>query len=64
MGKVKNYINDSFAELQTKVTWPTFNELESNAVVVIAASVIIALLVFGMDAVADLLLKFVYPSAS
>jgi preprotein translocase subunit SecE len=33
------------------VSWPTFKELQSSAVVVAVASIIIALIVFAMDIV-------------
>ena len=47
--KIGAYIKDSFDELLNKVTWPTWEELQSSAVVVAIASLIIALIVFGMD---------------
>ncbi len=49
MNKVKTYIEESYQELFHKVTWPTFAELQSSSVIVMVASVIIALIVFGMD---------------
>ncbi|MCG9911975.1 MAG: preprotein translocase subunit SecE [Flavobacteriales bacterium] len=51
MLKLKEYINESFSELVNKVTWPTWSELTSSAIVVLVASIIIALVVFGMDSV-------------
>jgi preprotein translocase subunit SecE len=33
----------------TKVSWPTWKELQDSAIVVMIASVIIALIVFAMD---------------
>jgi preprotein translocase subunit SecE len=49
MSKLKAYIEDSYNELVHKVTWPTWSELQSSALVVMISSVIIALLIFAMD---------------
>ena len=49
MKKVVAYIKESYDELVHKVSWPTYSELSSNAVAVLYASLIIALLVFLMD---------------
>lgn len=49
MEKLSLYIKESYNELLYKVTWPTWPELQSSAVVVIIASIIIALVVFIMD---------------
>jgi preprotein translocase subunit SecE len=47
--KIKEYIKDSYDELMHKVSWPTWSELQSSAIVVFVASLIIALVVFIMD---------------
>jgi preprotein translocase subunit SecE len=49
MSKFKTYINETTNELLHKVSWPSWSELQSSAIVVAIASVIIALLVFAMD---------------
>ncbi|HVA99396.1 MAG TPA: preprotein translocase subunit SecE [Bacteroidia bacterium] len=49
MNKIKAYLEDASNELFHKVSWPTWSELQSSSVVVMIASVIIAILVFGMD---------------
>ncbi len=49
MSKFKTYINETANELFHKVSWPTWSELQSSAIVVMIASVIIALIVFVMD---------------
>ena len=51
MSKFGNYVKESYDELVHKVSWPTFKELQSSAVVVAVASIIIALIVFVMDIV-------------
>lgn len=49
MGRFKTYIDETTNELLHKVSWPTWSELQSSAVVVMIASIIIALIVFAMD---------------
>lgn len=58
------YIKESYNELVHNVTWPTWSELSSNAVLVIVASIIFALVVFGLDTVSNQSLKFIYSLAS
>ena len=47
--KVVNYIKESYSELTQKVSWPTSKELVSSSIVVLIASIIIALIVWVMD---------------
>jgi len=49
MKKIKNYVYECYVELTQKVTWPTWKELRSSAIVVLVASFIIALIVSLMD---------------
>jgi preprotein translocase subunit SecE len=49
MLKIREYISDSFGELLNKVTWPTWSELTSSSIVVLVASLIIALIIFIID---------------
>jgi preprotein translocase subunit SecE len=58
--KVITYFKEAFNELIYKVSWPTWSELQSSAIVVMVASLIIALIVFGMDTVFQYTLKFIY----
>lgn len=51
MEKLIEFIKASYEELMTKVTWPTWKELQSNAVIVLIGSVIIAFLILLMDKV-------------
>ena len=62
MANVSEYIKESYIELTEKVTWPTWRELQSSAVLVIVATVIIALVVFGMDQLIGFLLRSFYSS--
>jgi preprotein translocase subunit SecE len=47
--KLKLYFQEAFDELIHKVTWPTWKELQSSALVVMVASLIISLVIFMMD---------------
>ena len=48
--KLVRYVKESYDELMHKVSWPTWAELQNSAVVVSVASLVIALVVFLMDA--------------
>jgi preprotein translocase subunit SecE len=58
--RIKNYFQEAFAELVYKVSWPTWAELQNSAVVVMVASFIIAMVVFGMDFVFENFMEGVY----
>jgi preprotein translocase subunit SecE len=60
MDKVLTYFRESYAELMYKVTWPTMSELQNSTVVVLVASLIIALLIALMDQVSRLSLDGFY----
>lgn len=51
MSKFRNYFSETITEMTQNVTWPTWKELQSNALIVVVASVIFALLVFAMDTI-------------
>ena len=60
--KITNYCKESYNELVHKVTWPTSKELSSSAVVVLTASLLIALVVFLMDSAFQFLMEdIIYP---
>ncbi|MFP3859938.1 MAG: preprotein translocase subunit SecE [Bacteroidota bacterium] len=58
--KIKTYLQNSYNELVYKVSWPTWSELQKSAVVVMVASLIIALIVFIMDFSFRNVMDFVY----
>jgi preprotein translocase subunit SecE len=59
--KFFNYCQVCYDELAHKVTWPTLKELTGSAVLVLTASVIIALVVWGMDFTFEKIMGLVYP---
>jgi len=62
--KIINYIKESYSELVQKVSWPTRQELTNSAVVVLIASIIIALIVWLMDVSFEAIMKFIYGQLS
>ena len=58
--KLKLYIEESYKELTQKVTWPTWQELQSSAIVVMVASLIIAMIIFLMDSSFSNVMESVY----
>lgn len=60
MKKFVNYVKECYNELVNKVSWPTWKELQSSAVVVSIASLIIALVVYLMDKSFETLLEAFY----
>ncbi len=58
MANIVQYIEESFSELVNKVTWPTWEQLQSSSIVVLVASLIFALLIFAMDYVFGINIKF------
>ena len=60
MNKLRTYFRESYHELVHKVSWPTWQELQSSTMIVLIATVIITLVVWGMDALSNLVLTQYY----
>jgi len=58
--KIKNYIQEAYTELVHKVSWPTWGELQSSAIVVMVASLLISLVIFLMDISFKNILELIY----
>ena len=58
--KVTNYLQDTYNELVHKVSWPSWADLQGSAIVVMIASLIIALVVFAMDFSFQNVFEFMY----
>ena len=56
-----NYCVACYDELAHKTTWPTPHELTHSAVIVLTASLVIAVVVFVMDLVFKNLMGVIYP---
>jgi len=57
---LKGYLQESYTELVHKVTWPTWSELQNSAVLVMVASLIIAIVVAAMDLSFSRIMEFIY----
>jgi preprotein translocase subunit SecE len=60
MKKIKTYIKESYTELVHKVSWPTWSQLQSSAIVVMIGSVVLALIVLVMDLAFKNSMSFIY----
>lgn len=60
MNKIANYFKEVYNELVNKTSWPTWPELSNSTVVVMVASLIIAVIIAVMDFAFDNLLELVY----
>ena len=49
MNGLVSYIKNAYEELMYKVTWPSWAELQNSAIVVLIASILIAVFVWIMD---------------
>jgi preprotein translocase subunit SecE len=60
MSKFKAYIDETTNELFHKVSWPSWSELQSSAIIVAIASAIIALVVWVMDLTFEKMMEAIY----
>jgi len=58
--KLLTNIEASYDELRYKTSWPTKKQVVKSAVIVMIASVIIALIIFIMDQVVNNLMHLIY----
>ena len=59
--KIVNYCKACYDELAHKTTWPTRAELTHSTMIVLSASLVIALVVFGMDSLFKFVMSTIYP---
>ena len=58
--KLVNNIKDSYNELVHKVSWPSAKELTDSAVIVLVASLILALVILLVDLGFEKIMEFIY----
>ncbi len=58
--RIINNCKESYDELVHKVTWPSYKELTNSAVIVLSASIVIALVVFVIDTCFENMMSLVY----
>ena len=49
MAGIKNYIEEIVNELSNKVSWPTWQDLQTSSIIVLVTSIILALIIWLMD---------------
>jgi len=60
MNKLREYLKLSADELVNKVTWPTWDDLQESTIIVMVASLVIALVIYVIDIVSSGALGFFY----
>jgi preprotein translocase subunit SecE len=58
--KLLTNIEEAYDELRYKTSWPSKKQLIKSAIIVMIASVIIALIIFIMDQVVDNIMHLIY----
>ena len=58
--KLLTNIEESYAELRYKTSWPTKKQLIKSGIIVMIASVIISLLILVMDLLVDNFMHLIY----
>ena len=53
-------IQESYSELVYKVSWPTRTQLVNSAMVVLVASIILSLIIWGVDEVINFIMETIY----
>jgi preprotein translocase subunit SecE len=62
MDKLSKYFRDTVEEMRYKVTWPSFDELQKSAGMVLIGSIAFAIVVGVMDISFESILKAFYNS--
>jgi len=60
MNRIIAYLKEAYQELRYKVTWPTWAELQNSAIVVLVASVLIAIMILLMDVASRNVMEIYY----
>jgi preprotein translocase subunit SecE len=60
MSKFINYLKESYTELTQKVTWPSWEKLQSSALLVLVATIILAAVIWVIDFAFQHLMEFIY----
>ncbi len=60
MRKFINYLKESYVELTKKTTWPSWDKLQSSAILVMVTTVILAVALFVVDYAFQHLMTAIY----
>ncbi len=58
--KLLTDLQESYTELRYKTSWPTKTQLVKSAIIVLIASIIIALVILCMDQIVENIMKLIY----
>lgn len=53
-------IQESYSELVYKVSWPARTQLVNSAMIVLVASIILSLIIWGVDEVINFIMETIY----
>lgn len=53
-------IQESYSELVYKVSWPTRTQLVNSVMIVLVASIILSLIIWGVDEVSNFIMETIY----
>ena len=53
-------IQESYSELVYKVSWPTRTQLVNSAMIVLVASIILSLIIWGVDEAINFIMETIY----
>ena len=60
MRKFINYLKESYVELTKKTSWPSWDKLQSSAILVMIATIILAAALWVIDFAFQHLMTFIY----
>ena len=60
MAKIATYVKESWKELTTKVTWPTWDKLQSSAILVMVTTLILAVIIWLIDLIIRSVMMGIY----
>jgi len=60
MAGIVNYVTEAYDELKNKVSWPSWENLQSSSIVVLIATFLISVIIYLMDTAFSQLLKMIY----
>ena len=60
MGKLINNVKESFVELTKKTSWPSWDKLQSSAILVMVTTVLLAVVLWLVDLAFQSLMSLIY----
>ncbi len=60
MAKIGTYVKESWKKLTTKVTWPTWDKLQSSAILVMVTTLILSVIIWLIDLIIRTIMMGIY----